>query len=84
MNSSSDTLRTLVDAEIDRTGRSQTSIATEAGISQAAISKYLCGHGGMSFDLIDAVLGVCGRRLILTTVPIDNDVDEPGGEGDLL
>jgi transcriptional regulator with XRE-family HTH domain len=62
-------LAALVRAEVEASGRRQYEIAAAVGITVKHLSRFMCGHDGMSLDLIDAVLDACDRRLVLATVP---------------
>ena len=64
-------LRDLVRAELDRASVTQTHIAETLGFSQKHISQVLTGRVGLSVDMAAAILRVVGRRLALSTTPLD-------------
>jgi transcriptional regulator with XRE-family HTH domain len=64
-------LAALVRAEIEASGRRQYEVAAAAGITVKHLSRFMCGHDGMSLDLVDAVLDACDRRLVLATAPVE-------------
>jgi predicted transcriptional regulator len=63
-------LRELVSAEIAAAGKTQTQVAEELGISQKHVSQTLIGHVGLSVNLAERMLAVCGRVLVLGTEPL--------------
>ena len=60
-----------------RHGVSQRSLARRAGTTQAAISRIETGRESPSFERFTTLLLVLGERPLLTTQPLELDVD-PG------
>lgn len=65
--SSYDDLASLVRAEIAASGRTQSSVCEDVGITPKHMSKFLTGNAGMSLGLVDQVLITIGRELVLST-----------------
>jgi transcriptional regulator with XRE-family HTH domain len=61
----------------ERKGVSQRSLARRAGTTQAAISRIESGHESPSFERFTTLLLVLGERPVLTTEPLQHDLD-PG------
>lgn len=70
-------LADLLRAEIAASGPRQYEIARTLGISEKHLSQMVCGKVGLSLTLVDQILALCGRRLVLDTVPI---TEIPGAE----
>lgn len=60
-----------------RAGVSQRSLARRAGTTQAAISRIEAGRESPSYERFTTLLLVLGERPILTSQPLEHDVD-PG------
>lgn len=58
-----------------RHGVSQRSLARRAGTTQAAISRIECGREAPSFERFTGLLLVLGERPLLSTMPLDLDID---------
>jgi hypothetical protein len=69
---SRDALSALLRGEIVGSGRTQTEVAADVGISQKHLSGIVNGKVS-GFGVADAILAACGRRLVLATVPLDGD-----------
>ena len=65
--------RLLRDARRDA-GLTQQQVADRAGTSQAAVARYEHARAMPDLDTLYRLLLVCGRRLELTTTPVDDDV----------
>ncbi len=61
----------------ERKGVSQRSLARRAGTTQAAISRIESGRESPSFERFTTLLLVLGERLVVTSRPLEHDVD-PG------
>jgi transcriptional regulator with XRE-family HTH domain len=61
----------------ERKGVSQRSLARRAGTTQAAISRIESGRESPSFERFTALLLVLGERPVLSSLPLEHDVD-PG------
>jgi transcriptional regulator with XRE-family HTH domain len=67
----------IVRATRERKGVSQRSLARRAGTTQAAISRIESGRESPSYERFQTLLLVLGERPLLSTRPLDHDV-EPG------
>ena len=60
-----------------RKGVSQRSLARRAGTTQAAVSRIESGRESPSYERFQTLLLVLGERPLLSTQPLDHDID-PG------
>ena len=67
----------IVRSTRERKGVSQRSLARRAGTTQAAISRIESGRESPSFERFTTLLLVLGERPVVTTRPLEHDVD-PG------
>jgi transcriptional regulator with XRE-family HTH domain len=66
----------IVRSSRERKGVSQRSLARRAGTTQAAISRIESGRESPSFERFTTLLLVLGERPVLSTQPLELDVDQ--------
>jgi transcriptional regulator with XRE-family HTH domain len=66
----------IVRSSRERRGVSQRSLARRAGTTQAAISRIESGRESPSFERFTKLLLVLGERPVLSTEPLELDVDQ--------
>jgi hypothetical protein len=71
---SRDALARLIWAEIAGSGQQQQDVAVTVGITQKHLSQTINGRCGMQLDMVDRVLAACGRRLVLATEVLPEEV----------
>ena len=74
MAGSRDALARLIWAEIAGSGQQQQDVAATVGITQKHLSQTINGRCGMQLDMVDRVLAACGRRLVLATEVLPEEV----------
>lgn len=69
-------LARLLWAEMAAAGHQQQDVAATIGISEKHLSQMVNLKSGMSLNLVDQILAMCGRRLVLATEPITDPPTE--------
>jgi transcriptional regulator with XRE-family HTH domain len=58
-------LRVTIQETMWERGVQQAELARRAGMSEAAVSRFVRGSRGLSFEAIDRVLGVLGLEVVI-------------------
>jgi transcriptional regulator with XRE-family HTH domain len=65
MNTFSEQLRVAVQESLWHNGAEQRELARRAGLHESLISRFLRGQRGLSFEVIDTVLGAAGLEVVI-------------------